>query len=691
MNLSELQFQTREWLWLSIPLLILTGVLFSIGKRVRRKRLEKLLRPDLRDSFTRALNLPMRRIRQALLALTLLLLCFALARPQLGYLWEERPEQSTDILFALDTSRSMLAPDLKPNRLERAKLALEDLVQSLEGVRIGLIPFAGDAMLWCPLTYDIDAFLETLRNVDTELIPVGGSNLLSAVETASRAFADDRKAAKVMVLITDGEDLSGQLESKLPSLIRQGWTLHTIGIGTDEGELIPIQAEDGSSRFVTDAEGNVIKTRLDSATLEYIAEQTKGRYLPLGPTGEGLQRLFETTIRPQLQVREESRMRKIPIERYAWVAAAILLLLVVESVLSDRKQTLSKTGNLPVLLMTCAFFPLSPDSGLMAASGRSAQKAYDQGLYSEAQQAYEGLASREDAPMSMRYNAGVAAMRNGDWEQAKKWLDQSTTAEDLELQFKSYYNRGQTHYAIGRSRIDTNPSECVKLWEQALKDYDSALALKAEDPSATKNCSEVQKSLEQLKKLLEQQPQNQPQPEGESSDENDPKDGEPSETKGSGDSSGDSKSDPASGEQNPSGDQQQQEKPSDPDASEKGQEGQEQEPKDGSSSPEPENPSPGEAEEPQNPSDPQTPPDQGPEQADENPSPQTPPSDAPDQDASPPDPKDSSGKAGEAGQDKQREAVLRLLDSLEQEEGDAKTLLYRLQEPEVQPQPDKNW
>ena len=160
---------------------------------------------------------------------------------------------------------------------------------------MGLIPFAGDAFLWCPLTYDTDAFLDTLKGVDTDIIPTGGTNLLSALETAELSFKDDHTGTKIMILITDGENLQGQIDQKLPEFVRKGWVVHTIGIGTEEGELIPIKKPDGSTTFVTDEEGNVVKSKLDADTLRNIAEQTGGTYHALGSTGQGLYDLFETS------------------------------------------------------------------------------------------------------------------------------------------------------------------------------------------------------------------------------------------------------------------------------------------------------------------------------------------------------------------------------------------------------------
>ena len=407
----------------------------------------------------------------------------------------------------------MLAPDLKPNRLARAKLEIEDFVKKLKGVRLGLIPFAGDAFLWCPLTYDTEAFLDTLHGVDTAIIPTGGTNLLSALETAEISFKGDESAAKIMILITDGEDLKGQVESKLPEFARKGWIVHTIGIGTEEGELIPITKPDGSTTYVTDAEGNVVKSKLDAATLEFIAENTGGTYHPLGTTGQGLYDLFENVIRSQLLAREESRLRKIPIERYAWVVFAIIAILTLELLIKDRKKKpksrkpIKAAASVKATMLLLALLPTLKPSSLEASTAREAQNAYLTGDFESAESLYQAASAKKPENLETQYNLGVSAMQNGNYSAAKQAFDLTLNSTDLELQEPAYYNRGTVNYFLGRQLLDSNPQETIKYWEQAIKDYQNALALDPEDQNANDNKTEVERLLEELKKLLENQNQ----------------------------------------------------------------------------------------------------------------------------------------------------------------------------------------
>jgi len=510
MSLLDLQFQNIALLYLLVPAVGLVAYLFFMGSRKRKTNLKSILTERLQESFTEQVSTRKRRFKQIIVLLGIALIIAAIARPQLGYFWEESPQETTDVIIALDTSKSMLAPDLKPSRLARAKLEIEDFVKNLKGVRLGLIPFAGDAFLWCPLTYDTEAFLETLRGVDTNIIPTGGTNILSALETAEISFKSDESAAKMMILITDGEDLEGQVENKLPEFSRKGWIVHTIGIGTEEGELIPITKEDGSTTYVTDAEGNVVKSKLDAATLQMIAEKTGGTYHALGATGEGLYELFENVIRGQLEAREESRLRKIPIERYSWLVIAAIILLAIELLLKDRKSRLKRNHSTVALVLVTLSGYLQPSS-MEGSQAREAQEAFFSGNFEKAETLYQAAAVAEPEKLQTQYNLGVSAMQNGNLSVAKQALDLSLNTTDLELQQPAYYNRGTVNYLLGRQVLDSNPQETVKYWEASIKDYQNALALNPEDQDASDNKTEVERLLEELKKLLQNQNQDQNQ------------------------------------------------------------------------------------------------------------------------------------------------------------------------------------
>ncbi len=676
MSIFDIIFQEKWWLYSSLPILAITGWLFYHGYRRRSAILNSVIAPRLKIPFTQQISGPRRSLKRILLMIAVLLLVLAIARPQLGYIWEEQPEQTTDILFALDTSRSMLAPDLQPNRLFRAKLAVEDLVQELEAVRIGLIPFAGDAFLWCPLTYDRAAFIDTLRDIDTTIIPSGGTNLLSAVETAENAFPEDLNTTKIMVLITDGENLAGSIENRLTGIAQRGWTIHTIGIGTEEGELIPITKEDGSTGFVTDAEGNIVKTKLDEATLKLIAEKTGGSYQNLGTTGEGLNELFENYIRPGLETRESARLRKIPIDRYRWLVFVIIGLLIFELFLNDRRSSAKLKQNFSTTLVASIFFLGFSLTEIDASTQRKAQKAFDEGIYDKAESLYLEAAPKSPKDHVFSYNAGVSALNAGNYESAKNALTQSTLSEDLSIQGKSYFNLGNTHYQLGHQVLDSQPQETVKAWEASIENYESCLALDPENVDAIKNRDEVKRLLEKLKELLQQQNQDQ-----QNSDDNQQQDQNQQNDQQNQDSS--------SQDNQSSEDQNQEQQNSDQSQQNQNENQQEQ---NSEQQPEPSGSEENEAE-----SSPENDQENSEQKQDqEKPQPQEQESDqkesqkpAPQKQEQVPQPKPTA--ASEAEKEAQKEEALRLLESLKDEDGDFKELYFKLQNPETQEQTDKDW
>lgn len=218
-------------------------------------------------------------LKKALTIFGVLAVFAALARPQWGYRWEETKTRGIDIIFAIDTSNSMLAEDVKPNRLERAKLAVLDLVNILEGDRIGIVAFSGQAFLQCPLTLDYDAFRMSLEALDTEVIQRGGTNIAAAIDESEVAFSDTSNH-KIIVLISDGEELESSAMDKAKQAKERGVTIYTLGVGNAKGEFIPVRDENGRLTNLKDENGNLVKSRLNEEVLTKIAEETGGFYEP---------------------------------------------------------------------------------------------------------------------------------------------------------------------------------------------------------------------------------------------------------------------------------------------------------------------------------------------------------------------------------------------------------------------------
>ncbi len=258
----------------------------------------------------------------------------ALTEPKFGYGWEEVKRTGVDIIVAVDVSKSMLAEDIKPNRLERAKRKIYDLLHVLQGDRIGLVAFAGSSYLECPLTLDYEAFQIFLDYLDPSLIPIPGTSISNAIETSVKAFQKDSGRGKSIILITDGEDQEHAIQKIIPSLKEKGIRVFAIGIGKEEG--VPIPSEEGG--FKKDENGNVILTKLDSSTLEKLASETKGSYIRSSSGDIDIQKIYFQGIKENQENKEiKSAKRQVWQERFQFFIALSLLLISLEFLITEIK------------------------------------------------------------------------------------------------------------------------------------------------------------------------------------------------------------------------------------------------------------------------------------------------------------------------------------------------------------------
>ncbi|HPM43623.1 MAG TPA: VWA domain-containing protein, partial [Candidatus Omnitrophota bacterium] len=305
-------------------------------KRLMRRFADKNLLPGIGPTVS-----PKRKAIKMLLIFAAALLALAsLARPQWGFEWEEVKRVGLDMLIAIDTSKSMLAKDMKPNRLERSKFAIKDLVKKLNGDRIGMVAFAGSAFLQCPLTIDYNGFLLTLDDLSVGTIPRGGTSMASAIREAFSVFQGPDKQYKVLVIITDGEDLEGDVLKAVDEAAKSGIKIFCVGVGTTDGELIQVSGRGGTA-FLEDKQGNAVKTKLNEDLLKKIALSTGGSYIRASQSDFGLVRLYDESI-SKLEKRDiESKMRKKYHERYQYLLSIALILLLIEPLVSERKRAAS--------------------------------------------------------------------------------------------------------------------------------------------------------------------------------------------------------------------------------------------------------------------------------------------------------------------------------------------------------------
>ncbi len=508
-----LQFAQPYWIIIGLIACLLVAGYLQIAATKRRRALALFAAPRMCSTLTRNVSHLRRKIKNAFFLSALLCCFFALARPQYGEEWIEVKQKGIDILIGVDTSQSMLVQDIQPNRLQRAKLAIKDFVTSLTGDRIGLMPFAGTSFLICPLTTDYAAFNETLDTLSPESIPLGGTNLAEVITSAGKILAGDVNH-KILILVTDGEDLKGEALKAAQKAADQKMTIYTVGVGTPEGELIP-DTEGNQGAFIKDGSGNFVRSRLDETTLTKIAEITNGLYVPLGNTGQGFATIYQQKLELVPKEEHQERMQSLPIERFYWPLTCALVLLVAEFLLSGRKPT--KSFRLPGIktagrrlfnrkeLLIVLLFPLFSLPG--NANGLTADELFRSGAFAQAEQEYTKELDKEPGNAALLYNLGGTQYKQKEYAKAIASFDQALQTDDLGLQAKSYYNLGNARYRLGQATLQTDTEHTLELYQQAIAAYEGSLALNPDDKDASYNLDLVQKELDKLKQ--QQQEKNQ--------------------------------------------------------------------------------------------------------------------------------------------------------------------------------------
>lgn len=613
-------FESPIWL-LAAGLSIVGLVLFFVVTEIRlQKKLSKFVGEQMKSPLTANYSRPKQYTKVALFIAAVAFICIALARPKLGSTYIEEKRRGVDFVIALDVSRSMLAEDIKPNRLERAKLAILDLLENAKGDRVGLVAFAGSAFLQCPLTLDYDAFRQTLNSVNTDILSTQGTDIAGALLEAEASFAKDNNH-KILIMITDGEDLEAEGVIQARKANESGLTIYTVGVGLKEGELIPVKDDSGRQDWLRDPAGKLVETKLDEETLKEIALASDGNYVPLGATGNGLQVIYEHCISSIPAQEREAQLRQVAIDRYQWPLAIAIVCWIIQSMIGTRRS-MNAIKNVTIVMLIGFIYP---NEALFALSFGQGKKLFNSGKYSEAGKIFETKAQEKPDNSVYLFNQGLANIREGNFEKAGEALNKALVLEIENPKFQSeiyealaiasfeqgndfinsdlekaselwkqsqidfnnaqnletkkdskrkvalekkkelverklkdliykdgvqkykeknyldasssfekafqysepeefdelHYNQGNCRYKIGELLLSEKPDETVKTWEKALEDYDEAISLREDTPfpQARRNREILQKRLDELKKQLEEQKQdNQDQSQSEDSE-----------------------------------------------------------------------------------------------------------------------------------------------------------------------------
>ncbi len=325
-------------LWL-LPFFI---VVYILIRRARKQSLEKYGESHLVERLMPDVSPYKPFIKFALAMAALFFLIGGIVNPLVGTKLEEVKRKGVDVMIALDVSNSMLADDIKPDRLDRAKQMVNNLVDKLQNDRIGLVVFAGESFLQLPLTTDYAAAKLFLSNVSTDMIPTQGTAIGSAIDLARKSFTDEEKKHKVIIIITDGENHEDDALSAASEAADKGIIIHTIGMGTTKGGPIPVK---GGSEYKRDRDGNIIFTKLDPAMLEQIASAGNGEFVRSANTDADLTKLVENI--EKMEKREiSSKMFTDYESRFQYLLVPALVLLVIELLVNHKKSKLLQSLNL---------------------------------------------------------------------------------------------------------------------------------------------------------------------------------------------------------------------------------------------------------------------------------------------------------------------------------------------------------
>ena len=325
-----------------IPLLMFAMLIYNKWKK---KALDLFGERKLIENLIPSLSRTRTQIKNILTILIFILLIIGIANPQIGTKMEEVKREGVDLMIAIDLSNSMLAEDIKPNRLERAKQAISKLIDKLEGDRIGLIVFAGEAYIQLPITTDYSAAKLFLSTINTNIIPTQGTEIGKAIELSRESFDMENAQNKAIIIITDGESHDQNAIENAKDANKANIIVHTLGMGLNKGGPIPIYNKYGNQTgYRKDKEGNTIVSKLNEDLLIQIAKAGKGTYVRANNSKAGLSTLFN----------EINKMEKKEIgtmvfteykDRFQLFCSLALLLLILDLIILARKKRWSNRIN----------------------------------------------------------------------------------------------------------------------------------------------------------------------------------------------------------------------------------------------------------------------------------------------------------------------------------------------------------
>jgi Ca-activated chloride channel family protein len=456
----------------------------------------------------------------ALQLIALACFVFALARPRWGEEKAPLMESGRNVLIAIDTSRSMLANDVAPDRVTRAKLAAQDLLTVLRADRVGLIAFAGNAYLQAPLTTDHEAVIESIQALDFTSIPRGGSEIGRALKLAMETLEKSPARNHGLVLFSDGGEPNPQITKYAKDAAKKNILIITVGVGTEAGALIPDPDPERMGDYVRDRAGNVVKTKLESGVLQEIATATRGRYLKLGSQPLAASVVKEMLATLQAQTNSARELVK-PIERFYWPLSIGILLLMIAWFI---RPSSSRFRPAPVAVLAALVLGSAPapahahadiDSLASLFSGgakgeespEAAHNFFEKGDYEKAKKVYGKLVETAPAQPQYAYGLGASAFHLKDYDRAVGAFSGALESADTAVQNRAHRGVAHSLYDQGDHALAKQPKFTLKAWRDSVRHFDAALKIDPNNTEVRENREFVKKRLDELQKQMDQQEQ----------------------------------------------------------------------------------------------------------------------------------------------------------------------------------------
>ncbi len=427
------------WLivWISLPLLAVGAVLLA---RFKGQPWEKLTAERLRGRLIRTDHPLPRWLAMGLLLGAMAAFAFALARPQGDAGVKTEKAKGRNVMIALDLSRSMRVTDVNPDRLGQGKILTYEILEALENDRVGLVGFAGTPYLFAPLTIDHGALRETVEQIDEQWVPMGGSDISAAIKLATQTLKETAQKNNLLILISDGEEHEGDLNTIISEAESAGVRIFAIGVGTEDGGFVP--HEDYTGGFIEDESGKKVISRLQADVLRKLANSTGGQYIVAGSGGD-IPAMIQTAVQGMDVFEMEAGETRVVIEFFQWAVLPGIFFLMAAIIAGTRwrRVSLAAFGGLMILFASDA----------EAKDLHDAKAAFYQGRYDEARDAYHSLANEKfgnDAAM-MRLAEGLSAYEANDMRGARSAYSGALLSSDDRVVSEAHEGMGNTLFQLG--------------------------------------------------------------------------------------------------------------------------------------------------------------------------------------------------------------------------------------------------